>query len=198
MILAFDTETTGLPDFKAPSDAPQQPHLVQLAMILMDDDLTERASVSMIIKPDGWTIPDDVAKIHGITTEIAKRVGVPEELAVKLYVAMQYDPPALSLAHNVNFDLRIMRIAMLRHGFDKAWQEARLLKSYCTMETAKPIVNMPPTARMLAAGFNKPKPPKLVECMQHFFGEDLIGAHDALVDVRATVRLHRHLVGQAA
>jgi len=197
MLLAFDTETTGLPDFKAPSDAPHQPHIVQLAMVLMDDDMTERSSLSLTVKPDGWEISDEIAKIHGITTEIATRVGVPEKLAVDLYVALQYGEGVLAVAHNVNFDLRIMRIAMLRHGYDKAWQEARPLKSYCTMETAKPIVNLPPTAKMVAAGFNKPKPPRLSECVRHFFDEDLEGAHDALIDVRACVRVYRHLNGAA-
>jgi len=32
-ILFYDTETTGLPDFKAPSDAPHQPRIIQLAVI---------------------------------------------------------------------------------------------------------------------------------------------------------------------
>lgn len=47
---------------------------------------------------------------------------------------------------------------------------------------------------MLAAGFTKPKPPKLEECIRHFFDEALEGAHDALVDVRACARVHRHLI----
>lgn len=193
MILAFDTETTGLPDFKAPSDAPQQPHLVQLAIILMDDNLMELSSASLIVKPDGWEIPADIAKIHGITTDLATRVGIPEKVATDLYVALQYDTGATALAHNVNFDLRIMRIAMLRAGYTKAWQEERPLKTYCTMETAKPIVNLPPTAKMVSAGFNKPKAPRLSECIKHFFDEELDGAHNALVDVRACVRVFQHL-----
>lgn len=194
MILAFDTETTGLPDFKAPSDAKHQPHLVQLAMILIDDDLIERASVSVIIRPDGWIIPDNVAEIHGITTDIASRVGIPEKIATDLFVSLMYDRPTIALAHNVKFDQRIMRIAMLRHGYDKEWQEKRPTPAFCTMETASPIVNLPPTAKMRAAGFIKPKPPKLAECIKHFFEEDLQGAHDALVDVRACVRVYRHLL----
>ncbi|MEA3044540.1 MAG: polymerase subunit epsilon [Sphingomonadales bacterium] len=32
MILGYDTETTGLPAWHDPSDAPHQPHVIQLAM----------------------------------------------------------------------------------------------------------------------------------------------------------------------
>lgn len=193
MILAFDTETTGLPDYRAPSDAAHQPHLVQLAMLLLDEDLTERASVSLIIKPDGWEIPEDVAKIHGIDTAAAARLGVPEKVATDLFVSMLYGTGARALAHNVDFDQRIMRIAMLRCGYDKAWQERQTVESLCTLKASTHIVNLPPTPKMVAAGFNKPKPPKLSECIEFFFQEPLEGAHDALVDVRACVRVFRHL-----
>lgn len=194
MILAFDTETTGLPDFRAPSDSDHQPHLVQLAMVLLDDDLTEQASASLIIKPDGWSIPDDVAKIHGITTEFAAKVGVPEKVATALYMHLVYGTGAQVVAHNVSFDLRIMRIAMLRAGRTKEWLDGQKVESFCTLTAATPIVNLPPTEKMIAAGFTKPKPPKLSECIQHFFGETFEGAHNALVDVRGCIRVYRHLL----
>lgn len=196
-ILVFDTETTGLPDWGQPSDSPQQPHLVQLAMLLLDEEFNERASVSVIIRPDGWTIPEEVTKIHGITTEKAMDLGVPEKVATELYVGMLHAAglrTRLAVGHNVKFDLRIMRIAMLRAGFDKDWQEARKPETFCTMESSIKLVNLPPTEKMVRAGFTNPKPPKLSECIKHFFGEDLEGAHDALVDVRACVRIYRHLM----
>lgn len=194
MFLAFDTETTGLPDFRAPSDAPHQPHLVQLAMILLDDDLVERASVSMIIKPDGWESGPEALAAHGITTAMAMRLGVPEKLATDLYVSLVYGTGATVIAHNAPFDLRIMRIAMLRAGYSKEWQaEQGEVKSYCTLKNTINIVNLPPTPKMVAAGFNKPKPPKLSECIEFFFQEKLEGAHDALVDVRACLRVYQHI-----
>lgn len=193
MILCFDTETTGLPDWRNPSDAPHQPHLVQLAMILLDDDFTERAAVSLIVKPDGWVIPDEVAAIHGITTEMATRCGVSEKVATDLYVQMLYGTAAQAVAHNVDFDLRIMRIAMLRAGYDKEWQDARKPATYCTCKAATPILDLPPTPKMLAAGFNKAKTANLGECIQFFFGEKLEGAHEAMTDARACLRVFRHL-----
>lgn len=194
MILALDTETTGLPDWRSPSDAAHQPHLVQLAMVLLDDDLRERASTSVIIRPDGWTIPDDVAAIHGITTEIALAVGIPEKVATTLYMSLLYGTGASVVAHNVDFDLRIMRIAMLRAGRTKEWIDAQEVTKFCTLKAATPIVNLPPTAKMTSAGFTKPKPPKLSECIEFFFSETLEGAHDAMIDVRACVRVYRHLL----
>jgi DNA polymerase-3 subunit epsilon len=193
VFLIFDTETTGLPDWRAPSDSDHQPHLVQLAMVLLDAEFRERASVSLIVKPEGWKIPDEVAKIHGITTDIAERFGVPEKSAAKLYASMLYTTGAMGVGHNVKFDLRIMRIALLRAGYTKEQLDGREVQTFCTMTTSTPIVNLPPTDKMKAAGFNKPKTPNLGECIKHFFGEDLEGAHDAMVDVRACLRLFRHL-----
>lgn len=194
MFLAFDTETTGLPDWRAPSDADHQPHLVQLAMILIDETFTERASVSMIIKPDGWTIPEEgPAAVHGITNQMAMRYGVPERTAANLFAHYLYALDCTAVAHNAAFDLRIMRIALLRAGYSKERLDAREPRHFCTMRAATPIVNLPPTEKMIAAGFNKPKSASLTECVRHFFGEGLEGAHDALVDVRACVRVFRHL-----
>lgn len=194
MILVWDTETTGLPDFKAPSDAAHQPHIVQLAAILVDPEtLIERAAIDLIVKPDGWVIPDDVAAIHGITTETAASCGVPEQAVVALFIALKAQA-AIEVAHNISFDRRIMRIAMLRMGLARDEVEAMEGgESYCTMRSSTSIINLPPTGKMVAAGFSKPKPPKLSECVRHFFGEDLEGAHNALNDVRACARVYFHL-----
>ena len=79
--LFYDTETTGLPDFKAPSESAHQPHIVQLAALLVDMDTRETIqSMDVICRPDGWTIPDEVAAVHGITTEHAAEVGIPESM----------------------------------------------------------------------------------------------------------------------
>lgn len=193
MICAFDTETTGLPDWRAPSDADHQPHLVQLAAILLDDDLNEHGHLSMIVKPDGWQISDEIAELTGINHDLACAVGVPEKLVTRLFAEMLYGTRALAVAHNADFDLRIVRIAMLRAGFQKDRLDERKVESFCTMKAATPIVNLPPTEKMVAAGFHKPKPPKLGECVHHFFGEKLEGAHNALVDVRACIRVYQHI-----
>lgn len=196
MILIYDTETTGLPDFKSPSDAPQQPHIVQFAAIMIDPvTRIERASVDLIVKPDGWTIPDEVAAIHGITNEIAESCGVDEEVVADLFLDLRCKA-TIEVAHNITFDRRIMRIAMLRHlGLSReAIKATEATQKFCTMNACTPIINLPPTEKMARAGFTKPKPPHLSECVQHFFGEELTGAHNALIDVRACARVYFHLL----
>lgn len=193
MILVFDTETTGLPDFKARSADPGQPHLVQLAMVMHYDDGTEQSVLNQIIKPDGWTISAENAAIHGITHERAMDEGIAEVEAVGTFI-MQQGRADLRVAHNEQFDRRILRIAMTRGLFARDFIEAiEGRPSYCTCNAAKPILSLPPTDKMLAAGFTKPKPPKLEECMRHFFSEELPGAHDALIDVRACARIYFHM-----
>lgn len=196
MILFYDTETTGLPDFKAPSDADHQPHIVQFAALLVDPvTRAERVAVSLMVKPDGWFIPAEVADIHGITTEMAEMCGIDERIVADLFLDLR-EQADIEVAHNIRFDRRIMRIAALRHSaitrevIEKYESD---VERFCTMSESTAIVNLPPTEKMLAAGFNRPKSPTLTECVRHFFGEDLADAHNALADVRACARVYFHL-----
>ena len=77
MFLTFDTETTGLPkNFKADvSDSENWPRLVQLAWQLNNEKGDLLSNDSLIIKPDGFTIPFNSEKVHGISTEIANKNG---------------------------------------------------------------------------------------------------------------------------
>lgn len=181
MILFFDTETTGLP-LRLPPEHPGQPHLVQLAAILAEDDGTERGIFSVIIRPDGWTVPAEAAAVHGIDTATALRVGISLRHAISGFTGMAR-AASLFVAHNYAFDSLILSAALHRCG--AIWEACVVGDASCTMEAAAPILAIPPTPRMLAAGINRPKPPTLAEAYRHFVGRDLVGAHDALVDVRA-------------
>ena len=192
----YDTETTGLPFFNERSNDPRQPHLVQLAILLLNGDGSEARSECVIVKPDGWIIDTANASIHGITQERAMDEGIAEDQAVDLFLAMQ-SRGAVRVAHNESFDRRILRIAMTRAGIERDMIEAiEKRASYCTCNAATPLVNLPPTEKMIAAGIMRPKSASLIECMAHFFGETLPGAHDALVDARACGRLYTHLQDQ--
>ena len=189
LVCAYDTETTGLPDWKNPSDSHHQPHLVQLAAILADEDTGKVIStLDLIIQPDGWDIPQEVADIHGITNEIANEVGVNEMDAVALFLQMVGS--AKRLAHNRTFDLRIIRIATKRYfpeNVQEKWAEKE--NHDCTMIMAKPIMQMEPKGRY---GY---KSPKLSEAYQHFMGKELQDAHSAIADARACLDIYFAMKG---
>ena len=192
MILFFDTETTGLPDETLPADDERQPRLVQLAAILAEEDGTERASISILVDPAA-PIPPEASAVHGITDDLVRRAGVSTLAAVAIFDRLA-ERADLLVAHHIAFDYALLHIATIRvRAEDVFVRKHGTKRRFCTMEASAPVVNLPPTPRMIAAGFNKPKAPKLEECIRHFFGEDLEGAHDALVDVRACARVFFHL-----
>lgn len=188
MILFFDTETTGFFQDRLPVDDPSQPYVVQLAAQLCEDSGEPLAGISLIVDPC-VEIPVQASNVHGITNEKAKQLGVTLEFAISAFQHL-YARADLIVAHNIKFDKGVMEAAIARQ-----YQRVRPItkKLFCTMETASPIIKLPPTDRMKAAGFDKPKPPKLEECIRHFFNEELDGAHDAMVDVAACRRVYMHL-----
>lgn len=183
-ILVLDFETTGLPLFDQPSDDPRQPHIVQAAAILVDADTRKAiSSIDLIVKPDGWTIPDDVAAIHGITTERAAAVGVDEDIVV-IALCRLWQVSTLRVGHNESFDARIMRIGLKRFVGEAAADAWKAGAAECTANLATPIMNMEATDAMKATGRgNKPKRPKLTEAYKFFTGEDMPNAHSAMGDV---------------
>jgi DNA polymerase III subunit epsilon len=200
--LFYDTETTGLPLFKEPSHDPRQPHVVQYAASLVDlDTRLTIASVDFICKPDGWIIPDEVAAIHGITTERALDVGVNAKVALnlvhELWLASQ-----VRIAHNEQFDARLVKIQLLRHisqGLNEQLAERWTAgRAECTQILSTPLVKAPPTAKMIAAGRNHYKSANLGEAYKHFTGKDLVGAHSARADVDACIEVYFAAIDQRA
>lgn len=187
-MLMYDTETSGLPDYKNPSSGEQQPHIVQLGAILVAQDTREVIDkIDVIIKPDGWVIPDDVAKIHGITTERAMDEGMPEKEAFDQFIEM-WKKCEFRVGYNEPFDARIVRIATFRYAEQDiidSWKEA---PAHCAMKMAKPICQMPASEK--ARRFGKYKNPKLAEAYKHFTGNDLIDAHSAMADTMACMDVY--------
>lgn len=191
MILFFDTETTGFFHDRLPVDDSSQPHIVQLAAQLCEDNGEPVSGFSFIVDPGigKISIPESASNVHGITNERAVQFGVSSEFALSAFTHL-YQRADIVCAHNIKFDKGVMEAAIARH-YKKVMPLRKPL--FCTMEAASPVVNLPPTERMRAMGMTKPKPPKLEECIRHFFNEDLDGAHDAMVDVTACRRVYLHL-----
>jgi DNA polymerase-3 subunit epsilon len=194
LILAYDFETTGLPLFKEPSEDPRQPHIVQVGAALVDTDQDYRivSSIDLIVRPTDWTIPSDVAAIHGITTERAEQVGVLEELAMGALLSL-WSRADIRMGHNEQFDARIARIAIMRFYGDVTAEEWKAGSAICTAQLATPIVKAPPTAKMIAAGRHHHKTASLSEAYQHFIGTPLENAHSAMADVLGCIEVYRRI-----
>ena len=190
LLTPYDTETTGLPLFKEPSDDPRQPHLVDICILAYDAGGNLVDSFEAMVRPDGWVIPNEVAVIHGITTEMAMDMGIPEAEALDGFMAI-HERAGLRIAHNIQFDDRIMRIALSRYRGKEAAEAFKSTPGYCTCQNSKNIVQCPPTAKMIAAGFGKQfKVPTVAEALLHFTGEELVGGHRARPDTEACARIY--------
>lgn len=182
-ILFFDTETTGFVK-KGLLKQEGQARCVQLAGLLVDKDGKELDRVYEIIKPEGFVIPDMVAKIHGVTQEHALTVGK-DRLEVLKKFQIMVENSCLVVAHNFDFDRQIMEIeeAYSDGKFDWTGRPA----SYCTMKATTNICKIP-SAR---GGY---KWPKLMEAYKHFFGREFDKAHDAFADMLAMRDVFMELV----
>lgn len=191
--LFYDCETSGLPLFNEPSEDPRQPHIVQLGALLVDLDTRKTlASIDVTIEPQGWVIPDDVAKIHGITTDYAMQIGVCESHALELFIQL-WQSADLRVGHNEQFDARIVKIALHRsqvmgYGCEPdVWKKGR---AECTQILATPILKLPPTQKMLDAGRRHHKSANLREAYRHFMGQDLVDAHSAIADATGCMHVY--------
>ena len=178
MLLLFDTETTGLPkNNRAPvTDLKNWPRMVQIAWLMTDDDGTEFDSQNYIIKPEGFTIPAQAAKIHGITTEKAIQDGVQLQLVLDEFAKVISDAVTL-IAHNFDFDVNIVGAEFIRKNINSCLFEKPYI---CTMKRSTNFCMLP--------GNYGYKWPKLTELHQILFQSDFKEAHNALFDVYALAK----------
>jgi DNA polymerase-3 subunit epsilon len=164
--------------------------LLQFAGILFDEGGTELDRLFTKVRPGaGALLSAHAYAAHGISLEDAFHKGIAASDVFHWFVSASQRATCV-IGHNVQFDLQIMAIVAARLG-EPGWPKPS--RTFCTMVNSSSLVNLPPTPRMMAAGRYEPKAPTLSECMKHFFGEHLTGAHDAETDVRACIRIFRHL-----
>lgn len=172
-ILFFDTETTGKWNKYAALTHASQPRMVQLGLHVCTPQQETLLEFQTLIKPDGWTVPEEAASIHGITTERCEKYGIPIIAAVGLF-SRALVIADLVVAHNYEFDELIVSSEMTKTLNRNPLMD---VKSFCTMKATTDICKLP--------GKYGYKWPKLDEAYRHFFHKGVEGAHDAMVDVRA-------------
>lgn len=189
MYIIFDTETTGLPrDWNAPvTDTSNWPRVVQIAWQIHDDMGNLLEHKDFLIRPDGFDIPYDSEKVHGISTELAMKFGEPLEQVMNEFQAALAKSKFV-VGHNVGFDINVVSCEFVR------------------LETACPLDGMPilDTCTELTAELCKLpggrggrfKLPTLTELYTFLFHESFNEAHNATADVEATTRCFLELIRQ--
>lgn len=178
MYLFFDTETTGLPGrWNAPvTDVDNWPRLVQLAWIMYDTQGQILESRDALIRPEGFVIPAEVSRLHGITTAMALEKGEPLREVLEQF-SDKIDAAYALVGHNISFDECIVGAEFERQ---RMMSSLFLKPKYCTMKSSTDYCKLPGKK-----GF---KSPRLSELHQMLFGCGFDNAHNALADVEATAK----------
>ncbi|MEQ9378566.1 MAG: DNA polymerase III subunit alpha [Imperialibacter sp.] len=180
MYLIFDTETTGLPqNYNAPlTDFDNWPRVVQIAWQLHDASGKLVSNNNLIVKPEGFEIPFNAEKIHGISTKRALEEGLPLE-----DVLQQFNEDLarceVVVGHNIEFDINIMGCEYLRKEIESPLTS---LKSIDTKNESTEYCAIP------GGRGGKFKWPTLTELHKKLFGVGFDEAHDAAYDVAATTK----------
>ncbi|GGE02318.1 DNA polymerase III subunit alpha [Psychroflexus salis] len=187
MYLIFDTETTGLPKrFKAPiSDTDNWPRVIQIAWQLHDQWGNLMEAKDFLIQPEGFDIPFDAERIHGISTALAEENGVPlEEALFQFNSALQQ--AKFVVGQNVGFDINVTGAEFFRLQMQTPMTGLPVLDT-CTETTAQ-LCQIP------GGKGGKMKLPTLTELHLHLFNEAFNEAHNATADVEATTRCFLELI----
>ena len=179
MFLIFDTETTGLPKkWSAPlTDFDNWPRAIQVAWQVHDLSGKCISNQSYIVYPDGFSIPYDSEKIHGISTQLGKKIGVEISFVLDKFHE-DLERSKFICGHNLNFDEKILGSEYLRSKGTNPLQDFPKIDT-CTEETAGIC--------MLTGGRGRKfKLPTLMELYKHLFNEKFESAHNASADVEAT------------
>ena len=199
-ILVFDTETTGLPKSKfiSPDTLDLWPHIVQFSYIIYDTLLNDIVdSKDYIIKvSENILISEESSKIHGITNEISRSKGF--QISVVLNEFFRYLRSVDKLiGHNIEFDINMIKIELLRLINSKHSSEQIKLYKYdlhyltnfkdicCTLKESIEFCNI-----QLNDRHGKPylKYPKLIELHEKLFEKSPNNLHNSFNDILVTLR----------
>jgi DNA polymerase-3 subunit alpha len=187
MYLIFDTETTGLPKrWGAPiSDTDNWPRCIQIAWQLHDDMGNLLENQDYLVKPEGFNIPYDAERIHGISTELAEEKGIELQHILEKFNAALVKAKFI-VGQNVGFDINIMGCEFYRMGIQSPMAQMPVLDT-CTEVTAS-LLKLP------GGRGGKFKLPTLTELHSYLFNMSFDEAHNATADVEATTRCFLELI----
>ncbi|MBW7954401.1 3'-5' exonuclease [Candidatus Gracilibacteria bacterium] len=181
-IFVFDTETTGFIN-KKDTSLDVQPHIVQFAGIygeLNNGKWTEIKRINQFINPK-IPIPYDASLVHHIYDIDVKNSPIIKDF-IKQFLEI-INLVDVVVGHNIEYDEDILKIELKRLGLEFLYKPKQV---FCTMKTTVDFC-------ALKGNGERFKYPKLGELYKKLFGEYFIGAHDAIVDVEATLKVFLEL-----
>lgn len=167
------TETTGQPkDLNfSPMAVDNWPRLVGVAYILCDGREIVEKKYS-IIKPNGFIIPQESTRIHGITTsEALIKGGALSEILDN--IRSMIDECDYIVGHNVIFDINVLNAEFYRYNES---MPVSLKPQYCTMILSKDVCGLP-----------NDKNPTLEELYSILKGESIPNTHNAMIYAQASM-----------
>lgn len=193
IFLAYDTETTGTHD---------NAEIAQLGMILYDHDRRVLGEFKSLVKPDGWTMPEETQAFHTkngstVSQENCELYGISLTAALALFKKWASMADVL-IAFNQKYDRARIEYSAGRLGLEI---DLSLKAVPCACEMSTPILKLPPTPKMIEWGRgDQYKTPKLIEAFEFLTGKKAEGAHDALADVRMAAEVYFKIIdtGEAA
>lgn len=167
-LLIFDTETTG--------QNPREDRIVSLGFIELKPDGSEREWESLVNPcmpiPKEATYGNPAKKYsgHGITDEMVQAANVPTFRELAPHLLKGFRPGVAYGGFNIrSYDLPIMRAEFERNGYTWSYEDALLVDGL----------------RMWQLGMGR----SLSDAVETFLGEKHEGAHGAIADVRASMRV---------
>lgn len=166
-VLVFDTETTNLIK-KDLSDV----YIIQISWILFDTNTYKQEENDYILK-----VPVKInnSSIHGITKNISDNgYYISEIIDIFLEDVKKCD---VLVGHNLQFDMNMIEIELSRLGLEDEIDMLYSKKYFDTMREGKKYLN-------------DKKFPKLQYLYTTLFKKNFENAHNALFDVKATLRCY--------
>lgn len=172
----FDTETTGLPkNYKAPvSDTDNWPRVIQFAWSICAEDGSELEHVDLLVKPEGFTIPEETTEIHGISQKKAEAEGIKLVDALNIF-REAVDKCDYLVGHNVNFDEMVVGSEFFRNKMEDPMVNKQKI---CTQEASVDFCKIPGRGGKYSWA-------KLVVLYKMLFNKEFDNQHNASFDVRA-------------
>jgi len=184
-ILVFDTETTGFIDKKNPN-LDGQPYIIQFAGILWKLDnwvYDEIARKDILIKAP-IPIPYGASQVHHIyDIDVLNAPAMRECIDDIMSFVQEAD---VVVWHNIEYDEDMLKLELRRNEKLHLYTPNQVV---CTMKQSVDFC-------CLEGNWAKYKYPKLWELYKKLFWEYFIGAHDAMVDVEATLKCFLELEKQ--